>query len=168
MRLIFAIVLFFTIACGKPKPKGATHATTPNTNAASPITPPPPVRIHGTTKVVTPSAGNAETEKQIYVFKYSGKINCLDATVAVSLTEMESQLTGLNIPIHKKYKAEDGKEYSGECYHKTGEINVYVIDESHLQLSESKGGFCLCVPDPGQSDVCKPYDYAPPPPACGR
>lgn len=160
MRFIFVFVLFITVACN-PKPKGGTsgtHATTPTggTTSSAPVL----VRVHGSTEMVDPSqVDDSQTEEEhVHVYKYSGKIQCYPL-IAISLSEMESQLTNLGIPVHNRFTAQDGEEYDNGCHRQTGEMNVYVIDKSHLQISESRGGFCECTPDSSRPGVCVPYVY---------
>ena len=160
MHLVFALVLFMAVGCNQ-KPQGGTgtHATTPTGGTSS--SPVVQLRVHGSTKTVNPSqVGHSEdTKETVHVFKYSGDIQCYPL-VAIRLAEMEPQLTGLGIGVHSSYTAKDGKEYDDSCYSQTGEMNVYVIDGAHLQISESRAGFCECIPDNSRPGVCVPYVYA--------
>ena len=163
MHFIFVLILFVAIGCDqKSRGNTGTHATTPTAGTSSGSTSVVPVRVHGTTETVDPSKvdNNQNTEEPVHVFKYSGAIKCYPL-VAIRLSEMEPQLTGLGIGVHSSYNAKDGKEHGDDsCYSQTGEMNVYVIDKAHLQLSESKAGFCECTPDSSRPGICVPYVYA--------
>ena len=161
MHLIFALILFIAVGCNsKPKGNTGTHATTPTAGATS-STAVTQVRVYGTTETVDSSQvdNSEDMEGTVHVFKYSGAIKCYPL-VAIGLTEMEPQLTGLGISVRSSYKAKDGKEYDEGCHSQTGEMNVYVIDKAHLQISESRAGFCECTPDNSRPGVCVPYVYA--------
>ena len=156
--LVVTFTLFSFTGCGGKRSSSPDNndgsGTTSSGNTGTDNTggaPVPPGRHHGSNEVSTGT-------EQVHIFKYTGRLVCHESG-GEDLEEMKSQLT--SITVHNKYVSKDGKEYSGDCDTKTGEINVYVIDKANLIKSE-KRGFCECTPNP-QQNVCIPYKYASPP-----
>ena len=163
--LVFVIIGCCIVGCGGKKPssgKAADQDTYGDNNTGVVFNPSgvfPPLSPGNVTGNVNQGA-NAE-KKLVHIFKYTGRTLC-EFEGGTSLSEMEIQLQG--IQVHDRYDSEDGKEHSG-CYTApSGDINVYVIDQSSLQLSEQRG-FCECTPKdtPEGESLCVPYEYDSPP-----
>ena len=161
MRLVFfSLFLVFiccVVGCG-PKPPGkksnnsggtTSGPTSGGTGTSSTVTP-PTSRPHGH------SHANKK-EERVYVFKYTGKRACRN--YEVDLEDMVNELIDLDIPVYEQHRVKDGKSYPEECDSRTDNINIYLIDRSHLQMSESSGGFCECTFN-ASTKICVPYEYA--------
>ncbi len=163
MRLVFfSLFLVFiccVVGCG-PKPSGGKK---PN-NSGGTTSGSTSGGTTGTSSTVTPTTSRShghshadKKEERVYVFKYTGRRAC--RSYEVDLDDMVEELISLGIPVHERHRVKDGKSYPEECDSRTDNINIYLIDRSHLQMSESLGGFCECTFN-ASAEICVPYEYA--------